>query len=232
MKKLTNAGIILLAIIALQSCNSISSKDAKLKTQSDSASYMIGISVGYSLKMQSVPDIKPELIAKGIEEVMNSDSTISAQEANMFLNMYFTQLREEKGRKNLEEGNAFLAENKNKEGVVETESGLQYKVLIEGTGKSPKPEDRVKCHYKGTLLNGEEFDSSYKLGQPAEFQLNRVISGWTEGLQLMKEGGKYELYIPSDLAYGPRGGQRIEPNMTLIFEIELLEVIPATNSNE
>ncbi len=232
MKKLTNAGIILLTIIALQSCNSISSKDAKLKTQSDSASYMIGISVGYSLKMQSVPDIKPELIAKGIEEVMNSDSTISAQEANVFLNMYFTQLREEKGRKNLEEGNAFLAENKNKEGVVETESGLQYKVLVEGTGKSPKPEDRVKCHYRGTLLNGEEFDSSYKLGQPAEFQLNRVISGWTEGLQLMKEGGKYELYIPSNLAYGPRGGQRIEPNMTLIFEIELLEVIPAANSNE
>ncbi len=232
MKKLTNAGIILLVIIALQSCNSISSKDAKLKTQADSASYMIGISVGYSLKMQSVPDIRPELIAKGIEEVMNSDSTISAQEANMFLNMYFTQLREEKGRKNLEEGNAFLAENKDKEGVVETESGLQYKVLVEGTGKSPKPEDRVKCHYRGTLLNGEEFDSSYKLGQPAEFQLNRVISGWTEGLQLMREGGKYELYIPSNLAYGPRGGQKIEPNMTLIFEIELLEVIPSANSNE
>ena len=232
MKKLTNAGIIIMAIIALQSCNSIASKDAKLKTAADSASYMIGISVGYSLKAQDVPEITSDLVAKGIEEVMSSDSTISAQDANMFLNTYFTQIREEKGSKNIEIGKAFLEENKTKEGVIETISGLQYKVLVEGTGKSPKPEDMVKCHYKGTLLNGDEFDSSYKTGQPAEFQLNRVIPGWTEGLQLMKEGGKYELYIPSDLAYGPRGGgQTIEPNMTLIFEIELLEVMP-TETNE
>ncbi len=224
MKKLTNAGFLLLAIIVLHSCNSVASKEAKLKTKTDSASYMIGISVGYSLKMQDIPDVDDNLIAKGIETVMSDDSTISAQDANMFLNTYFTELREEKGEKNMEEGQAFLEENKTKEGVVETESGLQYKVLIEGTGKSPMPEDFVKCHYRGTLLNGKEFDSSYKLGQPAEFQLNRVISGWTEGLQLMKEGGKYELYIPSHLAYGPRGGQSIEPNMTLIFEIELLEV--------
>jgi FKBP-type peptidyl-prolyl cis-trans isomerase len=125
-----------------------------------------------------------------------------------------------------------LEENKTKEGVIETESGLQYKVIEEGTGKSPKADDKVRCHYRGTLLNGDEFDSSYKMGQPAEFVLNRVISGWTEGLQLMKEGGKYELYIPSHLAYGPRGGgQTIEPNMTLIFEIELLEVLDA-DTNE
>ncbi|MGD2034452.1 MAG: FKBP-type peptidyl-prolyl cis-trans isomerase [Bacteroidales bacterium] len=232
MKKLTNAGIILLAIIALQSCNSIASKDAKMKNQADSASYMIGISVGHSLKMQEVPDVKPELIAKGIEEVMGSDSSISAQEANMFLNAYFTHLREEKGEKNMEESEAFLTDNKEKEGVVETESGLQYKIIQEGTGKSPKATDRVRVHYRGTLLNGDEFDSSYKLGQPAEFQLNRVIPGWTEGLQLMKEGGKYEFYIPSDLAYGARGGgQKIGPNQALVFEVELLEVIPV-ESNE
>lgn len=228
MKKLNNVGFILLIIIALQSCNSIASKDAKLKNSSDSASYMIGISVGHSLKSQDVPDIDPNLIAKGIQAVMESDSAITAQEANMFLNTFFTKLREEKGKKNMDEGLAFLEENKTKEGVIETASGLQYKVLVEGTGISPKPEDRVRCHYRGTLINGKEFDSSYKNGQPAEFQLNRVIPGWTEGLQLMKVGGKYELYIPSQLAYGPRGGgQTIEPNMTLIFEIELLDVIPA-----
>lgn len=232
MKKLSNAGIILLTIIALQSCNSIASKDAKLKNATDSASFMIGISVGYSLKQQDIPDIDPDLIAKGIKEVLESDSTISAQEANMYLNTFFTQIREEKGKKNMEEGLAFLEENKTKEGVMETASGLQYKVIVEGTGISPRPEDKVKCHYRGTLLNGKEFDSSYKNGQPAEFQLNRVIAGWTEGLQLMKVGGKYELYIPSQLAYGPRGGgQLIEPNMTLIFEIELLDVTPA-GSNE
>ncbi len=232
MKKLSNAGIILLTIIALQSCNSIASKDAKLKNSTDSASYMIGISVGYSLKSQDVPDIDPNLIAKGIKQVLESDSSISAQEANMFLNTYFTKIREEKGKKNMDEGLAFLEENKTKEGVIETASGLQYKVLVEGTGISPKPEDKVKCHYRGTLLNGKEFDSSYKTGQPAEFQLNRVIPGWTEGLQLMKVGGKYKLYVPSQLAYGPRGGgQTIEPNSTLIFEIELLDVTPA-DSNE
>lgn len=226
MKKLTNSGILLLTIIVLQSCNSIASKDAKLKTSADSASYMIGISVGYSLKAQDVPGVSSQLVAKGIEDVISSDSTISAEEANMFLNTYFTALRKVKGDKNLEEGKAFLEENKKKEGIVETESGLQYEVLVEGTGKSPMPENRVKCNYRGTLLNGEEFDSSYKLGQPAEFQLNRVIAGWTEGLQLMKEGGKCKLYIPSELAYGPRGGgQTIEPNMALIFEIELIEVI-------
>ena len=228
MKKLNNVGLLLLGIIALQSCNSIASKDAKLKNSADSASYMIGISVGYSIKAQDVPDIDPNLIAKGIKEVMESDSATSAQEANMYLNTFFAKIREEKGKKNMDEGLAFLEENKTKEGVIETATGLQYKVIVEGTGISPKPEDRVKCHYRGTLINGKEFDSSYKTGQPAEFQLNRVIPGWTEGLQLMKVGGKYELYIPSQLAYGPRGGgQTIEPNMTLIFEIELLDVIPA-----
>jgi len=125
----------------------------------------------------------------------------------------------------LEKGQAFLEENAKKPGVVQTPSGLQYKILTEGKGKSPKPSDTVKVNYRGTLLDGTEFDSSYKRNEPIEFPLNRVIPGWTEGLQLVKEGGKIELYIPSKLAYGPRGaGGAIGPDETLIFEIELLEV--------
>ncbi len=125
----------------------------------------------------------------------------------------------------LEKGKAFLAENATKPGVQQTASGLQYKVLKEGTGKSPKATDTVLVHYRGTLLDGTEFDSSYKRNQPISFPLNRVIPGWTEGLQLAKEGGKIELYIPSQLAYGSRGaGGAIGPDETLIFEVELLEV--------
>ena len=127
---------------------------------------------------------------------------------------------------NLEKGEAFLAENAKKEGVKTTASGLQYKVLKEGTGKSPKDTDTVQVHYKGTLLDGTEFDSSIKRGQPAEFPLNRVIPGWTEGVQLMKEGAKYQFTIPSKLAYGERGtpGGPIPPNSTLVFEVELLSI--------
>jgi FKBP-type peptidyl-prolyl cis-trans isomerase len=228
MKKLGTAGILSLVIIAFTTCNSTSSfKASKPKNNNDSASYMIGISVGHSLKAQNVPDVNVNLIAKGIEEVLNDDSTVTAQEAQMFLTAYFTELRNKEAEKNKEEGQAWLAENRSRPGVVETESGLQYKVIEEGTGKSPTIDDRVKCHYEGRLIDGTVFDSSYERGQPAEFGLRGVIRGWTEGLQLMKEGGKYELYVPSDLGYGPRGGgQIIGPNATLIFVIELLEVIP------
>lgn len=126
---------------------------------------------------------------------------------------------------NMKKGAAFLNENKKKEGVHVTSSGLQYKILQEGTGKSPKATDTVRVHYRGTTIEGREFDSSYRRGEPIEFPLNGVIKGWTEGLQLMKEGGKAELYIPSNLAYGPNGaGSAIGPNETLIFVVELLEV--------
>ena len=148
------------------------------------------------------------------------------------LNLYRTEaqaaqkkVQAEQGEKNMSEGPKFLEENKSKEGVVVLPSGLQYKVITEGSGKTPKATDKVKVHYKGTLLNGKEFDSSYKRNQPAEFPVNGVIKGWTEALQLMKEGSKWMLYIPSDLAYGARGaGGDIGPNATLIFEVELLEV--------
>ncbi len=227
MRNLKIVVTVIVTLLLISACDSSSIRSQKADNKADSASYMIGISVGYSLKMQEVPDVNPELIAKGIMDVMENDSALTMQEANIFLNGYFTELREKKAQENLEKGKEFLAENRKKPGVIETESGLQYKVIEEGTGKSPSENDRVKCHYRGRLINGEEFDSSYEKGQPAEFSIRGVIRGWTEGLQLMKEGGKYELYIPSDLAYGPRGGgQKIGPNETLIFDIELLEVIP------
>ena len=220
-------------MFALQACNTGSYKAAKLENRADSASYMLGLSVGHSIKSQDIPDINPALIAKGIDAVMHNDSTISEKEINLFLNNYFRQLMEKKGQKSLEEGKAFLEANKSKEGVKVTPSGLQYKVLVEGTGKTPTKENKVKCHYKGTLINGDEFDSSYKRGQPAEFSLGGMIPGFTEGLQLMKEGGKYQLFIPSELAYGAQGAsQKIGPNSVLIFEVELLEVLPGETNEK
>ncbi len=227
MKNIGFYSLILFVMIGIQSCDKLSLKSSKADNAADSASYMIGISVGHSLKMQKVPDIDVNLIAKGISEVLKNDSAISMQQANMYLNQYFTELREKEGRENLEKGKKFLEENKKVAGVTETATGLQIKVIQEGTGKSPTDSSVVRCHYRGRLISGEEFDSSYDDGRPAEFSLRGVIRGWTEGLQLMKEGGKYELYIPGHLGYGMRGGgEKIGPNETLIFEIELLEVLP------
>jgi len=199
-----------------------------LATPADSFSYMIGISIGYSLKSQKIAAINTGLVVKGMDDVLQKDSVASVQAANMFINDYLTKLRDQSSNENIEIGKNFLAQNKTLPGVTETPSGLQIKVIQEGTGKSPVATDVVRCHYRGKLINGDVFDSSYERGQPAEFELQGVISGWTEGLQLMKEGGKYELYIPSELAYGDQGaGQVIGPNETLIFEIELLNIIEA-----
>ncbi len=228
MKKITTLFFIALALIIMQGCSLQNNfKSSKIETRADSASYMLGLSIGHSLQKDDVPDIKSDLIAKGIEEVLEGDTTgPNMQEIQNFLNTYFMELRDAKTAKAQEESAEFLTENKNKEGIKETASGLQYKVLEEGTGKSPNANDVVKCHYVGKLLSGEEFDNSYKRGQPAEFNLSGVIPGWTEGLQLMKEGGKYKLWIPSHLGYGERGaGAQIPPNSTLVFEIELLEVV-------
>lgn len=234
MKKIIFASIIALAVLGLNSCNSVSYKSVKAKNTTDSASYMIGISIGYNIKQQQIPDINTQLVAKGIEEVLTQDSTISMQEVNEFLQNYFTELQEKMAEDNLEAGRLFLEENKNEEGIVETASGLQYKVIEEGTGESPVLTDRVKCHYEGRLLDGEVFDSSYERGQPAVFSLQGVIRGWTEGLQLMREGAKYEFYIPGDLAYGarPPRGSSIGPNETLVFTVELIEIVKEEPGNE
>jgi FKBP-type peptidyl-prolyl cis-trans isomerase FklB len=224
--------IVCIMLAALMPVDSMAQRKKKDKnivpvTNTDSLSYMVGISIGYNLRISNISAISPEFIAKGVQQSFNNDtSAVSVQEASIFLNNYMTKLQEKEGTINAEKGKKFLADNKKLPGVVETASGLQIKTIKEGTGKSPGENDQVRCNYRGRLINGDQFDSSYDRGEPAEFPLQGVIPGWTEGLQLMKEGGIYELYVPGDLAYGSRGGgQLIGPNETLIFEIELLEVI-------
>jgi FKBP-type peptidyl-prolyl cis-trans isomerase FklB len=171
--------------------------------------------------------INVEDFAQAIADVLNRKETaISHNEAREIVNKYFAELEEKMNAENIEKGKAFLAENAKKEGVVTLPSGLQYEVITEGNGKKPSATDRVKCHYEGTLIDGTLFDSSIKRGQPAVFGVNQVIKGWVEALQLMSEGSKWRLFIPSELGYGAQqAGEMIPPHSTLIFEVELIEVL-------
>lgn len=217
------------AAFILSSCGQTMKGDAKLTNVIDSVSYAIGTDIGKSIKGASLEEVNYDVFLKGvIDSYEEKDLKIKEEEVKPFLQKYFTELRDAKAAKNLEEGRAFLEENKKREGVITTETGLQYEIITEGTGKSPSSTDVVRCHYHGTLIDGTVFDSSVERGTPAEFALNQVIPGWTEGLQLMKEGAKYKFYIPTELGYGKnvRRGGKIEPNMALIFEVELLEVNP------
>jgi len=194
-------------------------------------SYSLGYQFGEHLKTQKV-DLDLDIYISGIRDALGgstprlSQSEIRATVAEFQKRLSVARQRENKeaAEKNLADGKTFLEDNKKKDGVVTLPSGLQYKVLTDGSGKLPKATDTVTVNYRGTLVDGTEFDSSYKRGQPATFQVGKVISGWTEGLQLMKEGSKWQLFIPPQLAYGPRGSGRIPPNSTLIFEVELLAV--------
>ncbi len=192
----------------------------------DKISYAIGMSMASNLMNSGLRNIEVESFVKAFTEVMNNETTtISPEEANQTLQEYFSKQQEEMLNKNLEAGKAFLEENSKKENIVSLPSGLQYEVISEGSGEKPKATDSVKCHYHGTLLNGTVFDSSVQRGQPAVFGVNQVIKGWVEALQLMSVGSKWRLFIPSDLAYGSQGaGNTIEPNSTLIFEVELLGI--------
>ena len=212
---------------------------ADLKTEDDNISYSLGFSMG-SRFIRDGLDINLEIFQEGVKDgftgskqILNEEEvqkTMMALQQKMMAKRQAEHMKEMEERKNLgeankEKGEKFLEENKAKEGVITLESGLQYKILKKGTGASPKATDTVKCHYKGTTIDGEEFDSSYKRGEPATFALNKVIKGWTEGLQLMKEGGKWEFFIPPELAYGAMGsGPQIGPNEVLIFEVELLGI--------
>ncbi|MEO8045541.1 MAG: FKBP-type peptidyl-prolyl cis-trans isomerase [Spartobacteria bacterium] len=208
--------------------------DTQLKDQKEKVSYSIGLDIGSTLKRQLI-EVNPELLTKGINDglsgakpLMNDEET-KATMATFQKEMMEKQTASKKaaGEKNAAEGKKFLEENKSKEGVKTTSSGLQYKVLKEGNGPTPKATDTVKVNYRGTTIDGTEFDSSYKRGQPAEFPVNRVIKGWTEALQMMKVGSKYQLYVPADLAYGERGaGSDIGPNAMLMFDVELLGINP------
>jgi FKBP-type peptidyl-prolyl cis-trans isomerase FklB len=203
-----------------------------LKTPKDKISYAIGADLAGRLKSQSI-DVDPALVARGLRDIFAGTKPLLApDEVRAAIMDLQNQLRQKQmlaakaaSEENKKEGEAFLAENKGKEGVTTLPSGLQYKVLQTGTGDKPKPTDTVVCNYRGTLINGKEFDSSYKRGQPATFPVSGVIKGWTEALQLMPVGSKWQLFIPPDLAYGERGaGGDIGPNATLIFEVELLSI--------
>ena len=203
-----------------------------LKTQKEKFSYALGMNLGMSLKKQSV-EVDPVILSQGLKAALaGGKALLSPEEAQATLMEVQNDLRKKQqekmqvaGEANKKEGAAFLASNKTKEGVVTLPSGMQYKILKEGTGVKPTATDSVVCNYRGTLINGTEFDSSYKRGQPATFPVVGVIKGWTEALQLMPVGSKWQLFIPSELAYGERGaGGDIGPNATLIFEVELMSI--------
>ena len=228
MKFLSLVTLVLLVV----SCNKSGVSKKSLKTELDSVSYAIGMDVAKNVE-KSFDEFDNELFIQGFVNASDSiDIMIDETKAQQIVRAYFQKKqqadaakKQEEARVNKEEGDKFLAENKSKDGVVTTESGLQYIVLKEGTGEKPTATSKVKVHYHGTLLNGTVFDSSVDRGEPAEFGVTQVIKGWTEGLQLMTTGSKYKLFIPSDLAYGPRGsGAKILPNSALIFDVELLEV--------
>lgn len=232
----------LAGVLAMSGCQS-DSGDVSLKTEADTLSYSLGYQNGQFMAESGMSqDIDPELVKAGLEQALNEkEGLVSTMEMKQAIQKFQIEARQKAQQKKIEEskgnkekGEKFLADNKEKEGVKVTESGLQYKVLEKGTGKSPNKEDQVRVDYEGTLVDGTVFDSSYERGEPATFPLNRVIPGWTEGLQLMKEGAKYKFFIPGDLAYGqnPPPGSPIGVNETLIFEVELHEVNPEDTSGQ
>lgn len=193
----------------------------------DKFSYAIGLGIGQNLLSMGAREINVEDFAKAIEDVLKGNQTaISHNEAREIVNKFFSELEAKVNSENIAKGKAFLEENKNKPNIITLASGLQYEVINEGKGKSPKATDRVRCHYEGTLIDGTMFDSSIQRGEPAVFGVNQVIPGWVEALQLMSEGAKWRLYIPSELGYGAHGaGEMIPPHSTLIFDVELIEVL-------
>lgn len=201
----------------------------------DKFSYALGLGIGQQLKQMGLKDtlVIEDFAASIVDVLQDNDLKVSNQEAQVIVSSFFQKKEEEMkaaqaeaGKAAKKEGKAFLAENAKKEGITVTKSGLQYEVLQEGTGKQPKATDTVRCHYEGRLLDGTIFDSSYKRNEPADFGLQQVIAGWTEGVQLMSEGAKYRFYIPYMLAYGEGGaGAMIPPFATLIFDVELIKVL-------
>jgi len=206
--------------------SNISEASVTLETKLDSVCYGLGVDIADNLKGQGLGDLNVEAMAKGLRDILNdSELVISKEEVGPLLNEYMGQMQAEKAKEAAKEGEEFLAINATKKGVVTLESGMQYEVLTSGSGATPGLNDKVTTHYTGTLIDGTVFDSSVERGQPASFPVSGVIKGWTEALQLMKEGDKWKLYIPYDLAYGERGaGANIGPYAALIFEIELISV--------
>ena len=193
----------------------------------DKLSYALGLSMGHNFLGSGIKSLNVEDFAKGVEAVYKQEKPeISFDEAKKIINEFFSNLQDEIAETNKQAGKEFLAENAKRSGVVVLPSGLQYEVLAEGKGRKPKVTDKVQCHYHGTLIDGQVFDSSIQRGTPAVFGVNQVIPGWVEALKLMPEGSRWKLYIPSDLAYGEQGaGGSIPANATLIFEVELIKIL-------
>lgn len=191
----------------------------------DKVSYALGMSIGHQLQQMDAADLNIDDFSQAIKDVFAGKAHLTDSEAQIAVQTFFQQKAEEQAKAAKAEGESFLAENAKKPGVKTLPSGLQYQVLREGNGRRPTATDEVECHYEGTLINGQVFDSSYQRGQTATFGLNQVIKGWTEGLQLMQEGAKYRFFIPYSLAYGEQGaGQAIPPYAALIFDVELIKV--------
>jgi len=230
MKKLSFLVVAAALLMSASSCKSTCG-NANLKTDVDSMSYAIGVAngSGFAEQLKTIPGgevNKSALIAGFTQALYEKDTKMTPEEAQEFLQTYFQNVTIREAAENKEEGEKFLEENGKRTGVVTTASGLQYEVITEGTGKKPTLSDKVSVHYHGTLIDGTVFDSSVDRGQPAEFGVTQVISGWTEGLQLMPVGSKYTLWIPAELAYGENGmGGAIKPNSTLVFEVELLSIV-------
>lgn len=221
-----------LLMAASSSCQQSGKADVNLETTVDSVSYAIGILVGANNNQQlkNVPEgdkMNLDAISEAFSSITaGAELKISEEEANTLVQNFFNEASKREAQENLEAGNKFLEENKAREGVKTTESGLQYEIITEGTGPIPTANDRVRVNYHGTLIDGTVFDSSVDRGEPVVFGVNQVIPGWTEALEMMPVGSKWKIYLPADLAYGERGaGGDIGPNETLIFEVELLEIV-------
>jgi FKBP-type peptidyl-prolyl cis-trans isomerase len=197
-----------------------------LKTLIDSASYAIGVSVANFYKQQGITNLNAAMVTKACADVFaNKKLLLDDMQANNVLMNYMNRLQESKAKPAIQAGEKFLAENKKKQGVMTTPSGLQYEIITQGTGPKPTPADSVTCHYKGSLLNGTEFENSFQSGEPVTFAVAGVIRGWTEALQLMPVGSKYKLYVPHHLAYGAADNGPIPGGSVLIFEVELLKIV-------
>lgn len=218
------------AVVAFAACTPQGKDNAKnleITSDADKFSYSLGMDIGKNVKDSDFDSLEVELMVQGLRDVINEGETkFTVEQSRQFVREYLTKAQQRAAEANIQAGKDFLAENAKREEVTVLESGLQYEVMKQGNGPKPKATDKVKTHYHGTLIDGTVFDSSVERGQPATFPVNGVIKGWVEALQLMPVGSKWKLYVPSDLAYGQRGsGGAIGPNETLIFEVELLEIV-------
>jgi FKBP-type peptidyl-prolyl cis-trans isomerase FklB len=223
LKKILLPAVVIAMVVS--SCNAQEKSKTNMKTEKDSISYSLGVSIANNLKQGNLDDVNIDVMAQGMKDFFANKPAMTVQACEGAIQTYMSGKEKAKGSENEAKGQAFLAANQKKEGVTTTASGLQYKVIKMGTGAKPTLNDKITAHYHGTLIDGTVFDSSVDRGQPASFPVSGVIPGWTEALQLMPVGSKWTLYLPSNLAYGEKGaGGKIGPNSALVFDVELISI--------